>query len=399
MSAALSMYLPVSIIGFAADEYGPGILALVSSALFVPAYLGAAMVTDSTLSSAAVVAVLCVSFALIGTATSCLFFCAMLTCAKLYPHSKLKSISAPVTAFGISTLWQSQLLAYIQKDSTINLPLTFNTYAILYTLTGIMAYFAARVVNRPDPKKSDTEIQNDDQEEIVIDPKMALVQALTTSARPWLLFLALLLTAGPLEMFLNNVASLALTLGDGIDTAVDASLQIGLFATFSSSSRLLVGIITSLAGSWAPPPVILALTLLITALVHFLFAIFSASTAYSPSTWFATLSIVNGWTYGSVFSLFPMIVLDAFGLAIFGSLWGGMVAAPALGEVAYGFIYGKVYDNGAVDSVGVLGSWGKVAQFVVGQCYGQQCFQLTFVVTAISMLAGGLLVLYVWKKS
>lgn len=107
VATELGMYLPVPVFGFICDRFGPSRLSLLASAFFGPGYALAAVAYARAWDYRVMVA----AFALIGMGTSSLYFSGVTTCAKNFTGRRGLAIALPIAAFGLSSLWQAQLVS------------------------------------------------------------------------------------------------------------------------------------------------------------------------------------------------------------------------------------------------------------------------------------------------
>lgn len=90
--------------------------------------------------------------------------------------------------------------------------------------------------------------------------------------------------------------------------------------------------------------------------------------------WLVSSSIGAG--YGAVFCLAPTVVSVVWGTRNFGTNWGIISMAPALGAVVYGCMFAGEYDTGA----------GAGAGADAGACYGWVCVRYSFSAMAASVV-------------
>lgn len=183
IAAELGMYLPVPLIGYASDRFGPGCVGVLSGIMFVSGYYGASLVIEeaqervklmglssllSPLTSSALSSTLALPteikeplvsptqfkfltacFAAIGLATSSLHFCGVVTAAKMLPQIPGLSISGPIAAFGISCFWQAQVVGWFFTDKEqgglVKLVPVFRSFVALYCVTGVVGYLAPKI--------------------------------------------------------------------------------------------------------------------------------------------------------------------------------------------------------------------------------------------------------------
>ncbi|KAI1117580.1 major facilitator superfamily domain-containing protein [Nemania sp. NC0429] len=310
----IAMYLPVPIIGYVCDRFGPGPLSLISAVLVGGGYTLAAILyrkgVQGVLDDAtATFAPMLVAFVAIGVGTACLYLSAVTTCAKNFGKGKYRGLMlvAPIAAFGLSGMIISQgasrLLYETQPDGTkgdVNVFHFFIALAIFLSIIGIVGSFTLRIVDEEDlideaveelersgllessavfrgrPDQSYGAIiqvaglddENDDAD--VLDPskniegdayaklkKSWLLNAETrrflTDPTMWLFCLSFWLIIGPGESFLNNLGTIigTLTSPTTYSTPPSAATQVSIFATVSTAARLVVA---SLSDLLSPTP-------------------------------------------------------------------------------------------------------------------------------------------------
>lgn len=119
IAAECALYLPVSLLGYLCDRIGPAPLSFISATLFGIGYLLAAFTYKSgakdiygyTAARGWPLSVMVLAFVIIGLGTTCMYLSAVTTCAKNFGRSKHRglALAAPIAAFGLSGMWQSQL--------------------------------------------------------------------------------------------------------------------------------------------------------------------------------------------------------------------------------------------------------------------------------------------------
>ncbi|KAI1125726.1 major facilitator superfamily domain-containing protein [Nemania abortiva] len=163
----IAMYLPVPIIGYICDRFGPGLLSLMSAVLVGGGYTLAAVLYQKGVQEAesdagggkTTFTPMLVAFVAIGVGTSCLYLSVVTTCAKNFGKGKYRGLMlvAPIAAFGLSGMIISQgasrLLYEVQPDGTkgdVNVFHFFLFLAILIATVGIVGSFTLRIVDEED---------------------------------------------------------------------------------------------------------------------------------------------------------------------------------------------------------------------------------------------------------
>ncbi|KAI0192536.1 putative transporter MCH1, partial [Xylaria flabelliformis] len=163
----IAMYLPVPIIGYVCDRFGPGLLSFASAVLAGGGYtLAAALyrkgvqeVEGHAAGHSTTFAPMLLAFVAIGMGTACLYLASITTCAKNFGKGRYRGLMlvAPIAAFGLSGMIISQaasrLLYETQPDGTkgdVNVFRFFLFIAILFIVIGIIGTFALRIVDEKD---------------------------------------------------------------------------------------------------------------------------------------------------------------------------------------------------------------------------------------------------------
>jgi len=159
----VSMYIPVPIVGYMIDRFGPSPLSLLSSLLLGGGYALAASLyrkgvqeVEHGNSGQSTFAPMAFAFVAIGVGTSCLYIAAVSTCAKNFGKGRYRGMMlvAPITAFGLSGMVMSQgasrLLYEKQPDGTkgdVNVFHFFVFLAIVLAAIGLVGTFTLRIVD------------------------------------------------------------------------------------------------------------------------------------------------------------------------------------------------------------------------------------------------------------
>ncbi|TPX08867.1 uncharacterized protein E0L32_009685 [Thyridium curvatum] len=172
IAASISMYLPVSFLGYFCDRAGPAPLSFLAAFLFGGGYGLAAGLYRRAASDMAAGAgrggavaggwsytAMIVAFVLVGAGTSAMYLSAIATCAKNFGKGKHRglALAVPIAAFGLSGMWQSQvgsrLLCERLPDGSrgdVDVFRFFLFLAILLFVVGILGTFMLRIVDEQD---------------------------------------------------------------------------------------------------------------------------------------------------------------------------------------------------------------------------------------------------------
>lgn len=88
-------------------------------------------------------------------------------------------------------------------------------------------------------------------------------------------------------------------------------------------------------------------------------------------------TVFISFCFGGMFAIAPVICAEQFGARHFGTNWGCVVFAPALGSVGFSSLFGQLYEKSTAEGC--------------ENCEGTQCYQQTFVVTTAFLAIGVLL--------
>ncbi|KAI0205672.1 major facilitator superfamily domain-containing protein [Astrocystis sublimbata] len=311
----IAMYLPVPVVGWMCDRFGPGPLSFVAAVLTGGGYsLAAALYRKGVQDVEAIAASpdatfipMLLAFGAIGVGTACLYLASITTCAKNFGKGKYRGLMlvAPIAAFGLSGLVISQgasrLLYETQPDGTkgdVNVFHFFLFLAILLTTVGIVGTFALRIVDEADlideaveelersgllegsevfRRRADrgygtvtvsntTEGEDEDQlgfsrdnqDDMYAKLKKAWLlnaetRAFLADPTMWLFALSFWLIIGPGESFINNLGTVIGTLTSPSTSSHPPSVatHVSIMATVSTVARIVVA---SLSDLLSPTP-------------------------------------------------------------------------------------------------------------------------------------------------
>ncbi|OCK78916.1 MFS monocarboxylic acid transporter-like protein [Lepidopterella palustris CBS 459.81] len=234
----------------------------------------------------------------------------------------------------------------------------------------------------------------------------------------WWLAAGFFLVTGPGEAFINNLGTIIGTLTPSYASSsppTSPATHVSIVAITSTAARLLTGALSDLLAPTAPshqyhrgpdsmansfssihrpanpskPFTVSRLTFLL--IFSFLLSLgqilLASGLIQNHAARFAWVSALVGAGYGAVFSLTPIVVSVVWGVENFGTNWGILATAPALGATVWGAVYACVYQRAA-------GS-GERGNDVL--CYGKECYAPTFWAMAVSVWVAGGLWLWAWR--
>lgn len=311
IAAEAGLYLCVPILGYVADAYHLSYLGIIGGVTYLAGYCLAAYTYIHALNYV----YMSVAFAIIGIACSSVFIGSMVNCARIHSKSALLSIAAPTTAYGLSSLIYSQVIAFILKKGSITL--MWNIMAVCLALVGAIAWKAPRI------GYSDTSAQAPEEAQV---PSKSHLQRFCSDYQTWTLLLTFVLVSGPLEMYQNDLGLLTRIPSKGHP---NTATQVGLFAMASTLSRLGIGSYLDLG--FSSPTDLLTAVLVINAVTEV-----AVAKSWLP-LWLPTLT--SGMAYGCVFTLYPLVVSRVWGIEGFATYWGIFILGPAIGSLLYGLLF------------------------------------------------------------
>lgn len=392
--SAVGMYLCLPVLGYLADCYGPALLSLISIWAFCPAYfVNASLVKNVAHQAEALllpgrsVALLAISFCFIGLATSSLYFSSLLTCARIYPNRRSLAISLPVSCYGLSSLIGAQVMKigyFHAPGGLLDLYKVFLFFLVLYLFVGALNLVSNSIVTieqeiifgetEPLLRAADDEEDSLLPQRSNIEPpnhRQRYVQFLKDKSA-WVLLLSLFFCLGPLESFQNNLGLIIDTASGG---SVELSGQVSILAALSTSIRLLIGIMADwMSDEKRTFPVCKVWMIVVLAAVG---AIGQIGVKYGID--FNVLSMINGISYGGLFTAYPTVIASIWGVDLMGSTWGSFMVAPAIGSITFSLLHGKRMDKCAAR--------GDAAQ----------CMDRYFEITGTSLAMSILFVLLAWR--
>lgn len=402
--SAIGMYFCLPVLGYLSDCYGPSLLSLILIWFFVPSYfLNAQIVKSLEYNNVMKVHLYAfgISFFFIGLATSSLYFLSLLTCAKIYPEHKGLAISLPVACYGLSTLLGSQLMKisyFKQYSGLLDLYKVFNFFGVLYLVMGVLNFISSSVVSMESEviftNEDDVEATNEElplmssrsrhslhscEDDDNLFPERSFIEPLKHQERyinflkdksAWILLFSLILNIGPMESFQNNLGSIIMK----INPSSNLSDQVSLMAASSTITRLVMGVLSDYLSSSKRRFPICRVNLLIFSVIVGIIGQYLVTGSEN----FSLIPILNGSSYGGLFTIYPTIVASIWGIDMMGSTWGTFMVAPAMGSIAYSIFYGKEVDTKCTAT-------------------STNCLSHYFILTSASLFISLILIVFVWR--
>lgn len=265
---------------------------------------------------------------------------------------------------------------------------------------------------------------NDTKDDGLATKKTRLLNAETTlflsDPTAYLLAAGFFLTTGPGEAYINNLGTLIHTLyapGTNVPSINSPATHVSIVALTSTIARLATGVLSDLFAPnpqdnnknhqhrnqqnkrfcTLPRPSMLLLSTLIFSLGQLLLT----TPLISPTSYRNLLPLVTaliGTGYGAIFSLTPMLISVVWGVQNFGTNWGIVAVVPAGGAAVWGAIYSGVYSAGrGSPSAGIGGGGGGVGEGRGEECFGRECYMVTFAAMTVASWCAIVLWGFAWR--
>lgn len=145
----LGLYLTVPILGAICDTQGPRVIAAYASILALPAYYVASLAYAKHWPPS----VLVVCYACLGSATVALYLSGLSTVAKNHPDSRGLSMAVVTSAFGLSSLWEAQVVDRLYRDrgGQIKVEAMYISFGLLLSLVGLFSACTLRNIDQIQP--------------------------------------------------------------------------------------------------------------------------------------------------------------------------------------------------------------------------------------------------------
>ncbi|KAG6840959.1 hypothetical protein C0991_003019 [Blastosporella zonata] len=203
---------------------------------------------------------------------------------------------------------------------------------------------------------------------------------LWTSSDFWLLFSILSMLAGTGLMFINNVGSMSQALYiqsvevyNPVDAARWQADQVSFISLLNFSSRIFIGLVSDYAKNRFGFP--RSYSLVLVSSLFFLSQVMAALVVTDiKHLWLASATL--GLAHGSVFSLFPNVCLEWFGMPHFSENWGYLSASPIVAGNLFSVVFGHNLDahDSSPSDTALLAS-GAATTTLTGTCkLGRECY-------------------------
>ncbi|KAF9474613.1 MFS general substrate transporter [Pholiota conissans] len=163
----------------------------------------------------------------------------------------------------------------------------------------------------------------------------------------WLLFSILSMLSGTGLMFINNVGSMSQALYahnnphyDEVEASGWQATQVSAISLMNFSGRIFIGVVSDFAKNKYDMP--RSYCLVLVALFFFISQVVASTEDKIENLWVA--SALLGLAHGSVFSLFPTVCLEWFGMPHFSENWGYLSLSPMAAGNLFSVAFGQNLD-------------------------------------------------------
>ncbi|GAA5931957.1 uncharacterized protein JCM15063_001084 [Sporobolomyces koalae] len=396
---------------------------------------------------------LCGTYFLAGCGVAASYFSAMIASTKSIParHSGL-AIGVPCAVFGLSPLFLTSLASFFtttwdrfpEPPGTAQVELDPGKWllflaAMLALVNGIGGFFLKELPwqedqDQLDPAKRDSQRMEAERqpEDPVATERTALLPArasqdqtdspssaieghqpealdpqtlrqFVSTPRFWLFGSLILLSTGPVEMYMASLGQILeslLAISASTTSTASHALQarknhIAVLAIANTFSRLGVGAVSDYLSTPAregerPKRRISRLVFLFGACATLAASYAWGGTGLGSEQGLWVITIVNGFSYGAIFTLSPAIVRSCWPVDNFGRNWGLLTWFSAIGALIFTPLFGILRDMATGTSAPLT--------LITEVCAASSCYRPIFVVSAVSAGAAGGVVLLLWRK-
>ncbi|KAF8959541.1 MFS general substrate transporter [Flammula alnicola] len=164
----------------------------------------------------------------------------------------------------------------------------------------------------------------------------------------WLLFSILSILSGTGLMYINNVGSMSQALYayknakyDEVEASGWQATQVSAISLMNFCGRIFIGLVSDFAKNRYDMP--RSYSLVLVASFFFVSQVVAATEDHIENLWVA--SALLGLAHGSVFSLFPTVCLEWFGMPHFSENWGYLSLSPMAAGNFFSLVFGKNLDS------------------------------------------------------
>ncbi|KDR74212.1 hypothetical protein GALMADRAFT_249944 [Galerina marginata CBS 339.88] len=211
----------------------------------------------------------------------------------------------------------------------------------------------------------------------------------------WLLFSILSILSGTGLMFINNVGSMSRALYahqypefDEVEASGWQATQVSAISLMNFSGRIFIGLVSDFAKNKYDMP--RSYSLVLVSFFFFVSQVVASMEDRIENLWVA--SALLGLAHGSVFSLFPTVCLEWFGMPHFSENWGYLSLSPMIAGNVFALVFGMNLDAHDKSKPSSGGGMASAPQCLQGlECYVATIYLTsgaTFMAILLSIWAG-----------
>lgn len=409
ISGNMGVFLSSPFFGYLADTQPPHRITKISAILYIFGFTAMALTYDGVLIYRNFFFMAFYYF-LVGTASGCAYINATSTSGHNFKERRGLGIGLPVTFFGLSAFFFSLInhaffiegknpdtSGFLKFVGIFTSLLTLVASNFLVKVNSKQFSEESRLLSEPvssygtcEPIFSNEATRNSS----LIAPSLDRSPEqdiggwdLFSNRDAQMLFVCILIIGGAGLVYINNVGTILHTLelvGEVENLPRLQSLSVSLLSISNCSGRLLFTV-TSDWLSNLRTPIRRINWLFASALI---IASIQLATGYSTASFIVMCSIVLGFGYGIMFAVAPTMTSVWFGTKHFGSNWGWMNVAPALGGQLLSLLFGAIYDLNLAGGI----EDGNLCKL------GAQCYRLTFQITSTLCFTAAILAFCLKKR-
>ncbi|KAJ6473175.1 major facilitator superfamily domain-containing protein [Mycena sanguinolenta] len=214
----------------------------------------------------------------------------------------------------------------------------------------------------------------------------------------WLLFAILSMLSGTGLMYINNVGSMSQALYaqahpvfDEVEASKWQATQVSTISIMNFAGRIVIGLISDGVKNRFDFP--RSYSLILVSSLFFCSQLLAAQISDLENLWKA--SVLVGFSYGTIFGLFPTVCIEFFGLSHFSENWGFLSLSPLVGGNLFSIAFGRNLDAHEPSETAAA-----VVSTSARQCLeGRSCYVATLGLTTAACFAAILLSAFAaWRE-
>jgi len=334
----------VSVGGMLQDRRGPRQIGILAGVIYAVGYVLSSMFYDN-------LGLMYVSYALLGAGVGIGYSCPLSCCVKWFPDKRGLIAGIAVAGFGAGTFIFAQVGTWLVGSSTGATPYANLGDAYLYLGLIFLAMVIAGSMLLCDPPTNFCPAgwTPPQQGAGSTAKKQFKTREMVHSKVYWMIWAMYILSATCGLMMIGNVSNVAQNMEDiyaaanpttfhpltedvMVTTAANVALMTGILALFNGAGRVIWGFISDKVGRTRA----MKMMFMTQTIILFVAAAFIMSKPTNEMTQFVGVTVLvslEGFCFGGNFALFPPITAEYFGTKHYGSNYGVVFTAYAVGGV------------------------------------------------------------------